>query len=179
MDAILGWLKDNKEAVIPLAALLAAMLSPAIALVVSYRAVGIQRETGANTLAFATRQLRANLLGSYDQKWVDAFRDALAELMGLVRERLPIMEARTQHPEAGFRSDRLLELMGRAVLLINKIRLLLGSSDARADAFASELQKWLLVNDLQESADIGEKIVRTAVAIIEEREKRIALYLGP
>ena len=195
-DMVFGWLKDNKDGVLALAAL----ISPATAMIaafVSYRAVvtgpRIQREIAQRqfdlnnrqiklqeeTLALATRQLRANLLGSSDQKWIETFRDTLAELMGLVREKLPIMEARKQNPEVGFMSDRLLELMARAGLLINKIRLLLGSSDLRSHAFTLELQKWLVVNDLDESAVVGEKIIATAVAIIKEREERIASHIVP
>ena len=98
-DMVFGWLKDNKDGVLALAAL----ISPATAMIaafVSYRAVvtgpRIQREIAQRqfdlnnrqiklqeeTLALATRQLRANLLGSSDQKWIEAFRDTLAELMG-------------------------------------------------------------------------------------------------
>jgi hypothetical protein len=84
---------------------LAALISPATALVaafVSYRAVitgpRIQREIAERqsalnnrqielqqgSLALATSQLRANLLGSYDQKWIEGFRDTLAEFMGRI-----------------------------------------------------------------------------------------------
>lgn len=195
INTVFGWLRDNKDGVLALAAL----ISPATALVaafVSYRAVitgpriqheiakrqsvsnNRQIELQQESLALATRQLRANLLGSYDQKWIEGFRDALAELTGLVGERVPIIQARKENPEVGFRSDRLLEIGDRAVLLINKIRLLLGSSDTRAATFIRELRKWLFVADLTESADIGEKIFVTAVALIEEREKQIASHIG-
>ena len=103
-----------------------------------------QVELQEGSLALATRELRANLLGSYDQEWIDGFRDAPAELMGLVGERLPIIQARVQNPETGFRSDRLFEIVNRAGLLINKIRLLLGSSDTRVPAFIRELRSWVL-----------------------------------
>jgi hypothetical protein len=196
IDEVFGWLRDNKDGVLALAAL----ISPATALVatfVSYRAVitgpRIQREIAdrqsafnnrqielqQGSLALATRQLRANLLGSYDQKWIEGFTDALAELTGLVTEMLPIMQTREQHPEADFRPDRVLEILARASLLINKIRLFLGSSDTRALAFSVDLRNWLSVHDLTESAAMGEKVFATAVALIEEREKRIASHIGP
>lgn len=194
IDAVFEWLRDNKDGALALAAL----ISPATALVaagVSYRAVitgpRIQREIAERqsaltsrqielqerTLALATRQLRANLLGSSAQKSIEAFRDALAEFIGVVGEKLPIMAARIEHPESGFRTDRLLELMARGELLINQIRLLLGSWDAQG-AFTLELRKWLVVNDLGESAAMAEQIVATAIAIIKEREERIASDIG-
>jgi hypothetical protein len=49
----------------------------------------------------------------------------------------------------------LLEIGNQAVLLINEIRLLLGSLDPRAAAFIKELRIWLFVDDMAESADIG------------------------
>jgi hypothetical protein len=194
IDAVFGWLKDNKDGVLALAAL----LSPATALVavfVSYRAViigpRIQREIAQQqsalnnrqielqqgSLALATRQLRANVLGSYDQKWIDGFRDALAELMGLVAEKLPISIGQTR--TADYKADRLLEIFSRARLLINRIRLSFESSDTRMPAFIIELLDLLNENDLTESANMAEKISATAVAFIEEREKRIASHIGP
>ena len=191
MEPLIGWLKENKDAMLALAGL----ISPFTALLaafVSYRAVvtgpRIQREIAQEqyrltnrqiaiqeaTVALSDRKMRADLLGSYDQKWIDTFRATLAELIPLVMERMPIIDIRkNKNPE--YQSERLIEIGNRIALLLVKLRLILGSSNPNHLRYITDIRKWANPEQgLAEWRALGYELITRGNAIIAEREEQIA-----
>jgi hypothetical protein len=191
MEWLVGWLKENKDAMLALAGL----ISPFTALLaafVSYRAVvtgpRIQREIAQEqyrltdrqiavqeaTVALSDRKMRADLLGSYDQNWIDTFRATLAELVQLIMERMPIIDIRkNNNPE--YQSERLIEIGNGMALLIVKLRLLLGSSNPDHLSYITEIRNWAdPKQDLDEWRALGHEIITRGNAIIAKREEQIA-----
>jgi hypothetical protein len=131
---LLSWFATNKDALIAIAALVSpvvAVIGTLVAAFVSYRAIitgpRIQREISREQFVVTNRQLAlqertgvANLLGAADQKWIEDFRETVAEQIGLVMER-GIMSNVSLGGDA---SRRMVEVAARFSLLRAKMYLL-------------------------------------------------------
>src|SRR5262249_20693845 len=134
----------------------AALVSPVIAVIgtvvaafVSYRAVTtgprIQREIAREQFALTSRQLAlqertavANLLGAADQRWIEDFRETVAELVGLVIQLMAILLTQ-KHDVPHFEVEKVREHGARLDPLIAKIGLMVG---AEGQELVSLIEAW-------------------------------------
>ena len=132
--ALLAWFAANKDALVAIAALLSPLIAvtgTVIASIVSYRAVvtgpRLQREISREQFGLTSRQLDlqertavANLLGAADQKWIEDFREVLAELHGLITEAGSIQRAQKVLQDPAYKDERENELLGLIPRLVAK-----------------------------------------------------------
>jgi hypothetical protein len=105
---MLVWFKDNKDALIAIAALVSpvvAVIGTVIASIVSYRAVvtgpRIQREIARETFRMTRAQITAGLYGTSDHQWIVDFRQGIAEAFALGTKRFHIKRAGLAHGARG------------------------------------------------------------------------------
>jgi hypothetical protein len=138
------------------------------------RQIDLQQQT----LAHQRRQLRANLLGAAEQKWIDAFRDALSEFDASANEFRSLVAIDQENAEAQKFEPRQFDLAVRALSLITKITLLLGSTDPVGVEFVAELRKVFKLGDPDQVASVRSGFFVMADKIIAEREKKVAMLTG-
>lgn len=181
--ALLAWFAANKDALVAIAALLSPLIAvtgTVIASIVSYRAVvtgpRLQREISREQFGLTSRQLDlqertavANLLGAADQKWIEDFREVLAELHGLITEAGSIQRAQKVLQDPAYKDERENELLGLIPRLVAKISLMVGPP--------GELLQ--LINDWfstagNEGGESGSKAFACASWIIAQKQAGIA-----
>ena len=187
---MLEWINANKDALVAIGGL----MSPAVAVVaslVSYRAVvtgpRIQRKiardqaelTGKQlalqerTVALAESQMSATLLGAADQKWIEEFRGAVAELAATANERGQILDLQRQQPDIGAdRVRRAIELGYRFGFLRGQISLLVGH--AEREQFAPLFGNLFNAEGTQNRTQLSLQMFDLASQIIEQRQTGIA-----
>lgn len=147
IDVVLDWCAAHRDALIAVAALVSPLVAVGgtlISAVVSYRAVvtgpRIQREIAQQqfrltnrqldlqerTIALTEAQISANLVGIADQKWIEGFRDAIAQLDALINECGILLRVQHSGKASLPQQERLLELGNLAQALISKIVLMVG-----------------------------------------------------
>ena len=136
------------------------------------------------TLRVARRQFNANVLSTNRQKWIEALRDMVAELISLIVSALVIRSAWKSKWDKGrgpLREDKaLLIKLERIVLVESKIRFLLNPTEADHQQLnqAIEISIWRLKAeeslDSDTEADI-ETIVRLSQVILKREWQRVKL----
>jgi hypothetical protein len=205
--SVLLWFATNKDAVLAIAALASPLIAVAGAVwasIMAYRAAvtgpRTQLQIASDQFALTSRQIAlqersvalteaqmsANLLGVADQKWIDSFSEALAELDGVTNDhwllRMTLAEAAPAKGEVTAdylaKMERENELARRRAPLIAKIRLLvgLGTEGRRLEIL---LREWDVPDiDEEEFAGRGEKVFVLAAQIIEQKRTGIAARIA-
>lgn len=130
------------------------------------------------TLTVARRQFRATVLSANRQKWIDTFRDRLAELLSLMSLAQAIKRASAAPWRGGadlFQSNAALaDKLERIYLAADQIRLLTNAADpaqqalndaisaALTDLRHDELRETELSTRIAEITDLGRDIIRRA-----------------
>jgi hypothetical protein len=184
---MLEWFATNKEAMIAIAALISPIVAVAgtvLASIVSYRAVvtgpRVQREISREQFELTSRQLdlqeramAANLLGTADQKWIEDFRVAIAELEGWVTEQGLIVDTQKKTGNPNYDIDRLLEITRQVEPVIAKVRLMVGQTSPNMPLVAV-VRQWLVAGDMTKRVALGAEVFAAAHQIIERKYAGIA-----
>jgi hypothetical protein len=190
---MLDWFRDNKDAVVAIAALsspIVAMFGTLLAALLSFRAVTtaprVQREIAQetarmtqeiarNTIRMTQAQITAGLYGAADHQWIVDFRQAIAEVMtlGVERQGDTVMGI-TPNPEGASTFAR------RLATAVMQIRLM--SWD---DAAGTELQNRITdyisqATKAGASAEVlgarANEVMTKAAEVIRRREAKLATY---
>ncbi len=134
------------------------------------------------TLSVARRQFNANVLSANRQKWIEALRDLLAELISLLVAALVVKSRWKENWDKGMgpiaADPEMLAKLERIVLVQWKIRLLINPTEAdhqelyRTIETAFERIKAEDSRDSDSDADV-ENITRLAQAILKREWERV------
>jgi hypothetical protein len=176
---MLDWFRDNKDAVIAIAALsspLVAMVGTIIAAVVSFKAVTtgprVQRDISRDTLRMTQAQITAGLYGAADHQWIVDFRAAIAEVVALGAERMGVLHD----------TDKSLDMAeyGRALAAASaNTRLML--SEADEIEVSQRMVSYIrgVTNEAASEEEIDSAtsdLLDKAKEVIHRREARLATY---
>jgi hypothetical protein len=199
LNECFDWLASHKDGVISLAALISPLMA-LVAAMVSFRAVvtgpKIQLQIAQQQFNLNERQLTiqskavelqgkqisANLMGAYDQKWISEFRDTMAEAIATLGQFRLQKGVQRQMEMSGqeFNMDAYIGVQTKSDILIQRVKFLLEDDYTIHSDLFMKLMELSLVDrpDVNYSAKESE-IHTMAIAIIRERRNRIAAYMSP
>lgn len=183
---MLDWFRANKDILPVLAAVISSLVAvvavfvgPIVQLIIAHRQFTLtsrQLKLQQKSIALTSAQISANLLGVADQKWIEGFREAVAELDALVNEQGILLKVERAGDASQTQKERLLELRNLAHALISKIALMVGRALPEL-RFTAKLRAWLAEEDMSARADLANEVFDLAWTMIEKRNARIAAAL--
>jgi hypothetical protein len=159
MTGVMSWFRDNKDALIAVAALVApllAVIGTIISAIVSYRAVvtgpRIQREIARDTIRMTQAQITSGLYGAADHQWIVDFRAAIAQVISVSAEHFLVPDDK--------RAQRMPELGRELEMLAIRIQLMV-SPPEDGEEFRELIRKMIGANEQEEDAKNPRRIKAT------------------
>jgi hypothetical protein len=197
-NGFFDWLSSHKDSFLALAAMISPLMA-FVAALVSYRAVvtgpRIQLKIAQQQFSLNERQLAiqskqvelqekqimANLIGTYDQKWISEFRDTMAELFGALGQFnvQKIVRRQTEASGQGFMVAEMLGIQTKCSTLIEKVRFIFEDDYASYSSLIVKLRELLVLNDPEVNyAEREAEVHDMAIAVIKERRDRITAHIA-